>query len=400
MNTTSTNSLPRTQAFILAGGQGERLLPLTAFRPKPAIWFGGGARIIDFTLSNCLKSRVGRVAVLTQYCHDELHDHIRQTWSESWNQPGCGSRRLICLPPSSGKRYRGTADAVFHNLPVIESELPEYVLVLSGDHVYEMDYRELLAQHVERGADVTIGTVEHPVRGAAHFGVVEVDAQFRVTGFQEKPPHPRGLPMRPDVALVSMGIYAFRSDVLVRALVENCEHGSSFDFGHHVIPRLIERARVHAFDFRDDVQDSPRYWRDIGTIDSYYEANMDLVSGKATFQTALASRPCASISGGARLRHSVISPGVRVEEDASINESVLMPGVQVGQGAQLRRTIVAEGVQIPPRFAAGWDIDDDRKHHTVSPNGVVVISETPRTARRLVVAFHSGRNLQAAQSIA
>ena len=223
MITTATAGLPRTQALILAGGRGERLFPLTALRPKPAIPFGGVFRIVDFTLSNCLNSKVSRVALLTQYRHDELHSYIRNFWSEVWSARRQGADPLICLPPTSGKRYRGTADAVFQNVSIIESGRGENVLILSGDHVYRMDYRELLARHVETNADVTIATVEHPLKDAAHFGVVEVEEDFRVTGFEEKPAAPLGMPLRPHMALISMGVYVFKRDVLVRSLVEHCD---------------------------------------------------------------------------------------------------------------------------------------------------------------------------------
>jgi glucose-1-phosphate adenylyltransferase len=395
MNTTSTTGLPRTQALILAGGRGERLSPLTVSRPKPALPFGGIFRIVDFTLLNCLKSKLSQVALLTQYRHDELRGYIRQGWGDRWNVPGNSTQSLICLPPASGKRYRGTADAVFQNLSIIQSNRSEYVLILSGDHVYQMDYRELLAQHLETNADVTIATIEHPLKDAAHFGVVEVDRAFRAIGFQEKPLAPRALPGRRNMALISMGVYAFKTDVLVRSLVENCDRAFGYDFGHHVIPSLIDSARVYAYDFRDEVKDSPRYWRDIGTIDSYYDASMDLVRSEPPFnpylkdgwhpRPTLSVRTGARVCGGAQVLQSVLSPGVCVDQDSSVEESVLMPGVRVGKGVRLRRAIIEEGVQIPPDFRAGWDAEHDRKHHTVSPSGVVVVSETPKMAKPFLV---------------
>src|SRR5262249_9040292 len=211
----------------------------------------------------------------------------RENWGEYWGDPGRGARTLICLPPASGKRYRGTADAVFQNLPLITSKGLEHVLILSGDHVYEMDYREILSQHVERNADVTIATIEHPVEDAGRFGVVEVDPEFRVTGFQEKPETASAMPLRPSKALISMGVYVFKRDVLIRALIENCDDGLGFDFGRHIIPSLIDASRVYAYGFCDDAADSPRYWRDIGTIDSYYEANMDLLGMEPLFNPYL-----------------------------------------------------------------------------------------------------------------
>ena len=398
MTTISMTGLPRTQAFVLAGGQGERLLPLTISRPKPAISFGA-SRIIDFTLSNCLNSKLARVALLTQYRHDELHRYIRQRWSGFWNEPARSDRHLICLPPTSGKSYRGTADAVFQNLPMIHLNAPEHVIILSGDHVYEMDYRRLLVQHMETNADVTIATVEHPIDEAIHYGVVEVDEDFRVIGFEEKPERPRAMPRQPHMALISMGIYVFRKDVLVQSLIENCDSAFRFDFGHHVIPSLIGGSRVYAYDFRDNVQNSPRYWRDIGTIDSYYAASMDLAHG-TTPLPALPSENCASISAKARVSHSVLSAGVRVEEDVCVEDSVVMPGARVGRDARIRRAIIGEGVHIPPDFEVGFDIERDRKHHTVSRRGVVVVSETPSPRKPVVVHFQSDPLSQHVRTVA
>jgi glucose-1-phosphate adenylyltransferase len=398
MTTISMTGLARTQAFVLAGGQGERLLPLTMSRPKPAISFGV-SRIIDFTLSNCLQSKLAQVALLTQYRHDELHRYIGQRWNAFWNEPGRSDRHLICLPPTSGKRYRGTADAVFQNLPTIRLNAPEHLIILSGDHVYEMDYRQLLAQHVDTNADVTIATIEHPVNEATHFGVVEVDKDLRVIGFEEKPEKPRAMPRRPHMALISMGVYVFRKEVLVRSLIENCDSAFRFDFGHHVIPSLIGCSRVYAYDFHDNVLNSPRYWRDIGTIDSYYAASMDLAHG-TTPLPAPPSENCASISAKARVSHSVLSAGVRVEEDVCVEDSVVMPGARVGRHARIRRAIIGEGVNIPPDFEVGFDIERDRKHHTVSRHGVVVVSETPAARKPVVVHFQSDAISQHVRTVA
>jgi glucose-1-phosphate adenylyltransferase len=394
MRTTAVD-LAGTQALILAGGRGERLLPLTASRPKPAIPFGGIFRIIDFTLSNCLDSNLGHVALLTQYRHDDLHRHIREDWSEFWisKQP---AQPLICLPPAGGKRYRGTADAVLQNLPVIESNRTEHVLILSGDHVYQMDYRDLLAQHLAKNADVTIATIEHPLKDAAQFGVVEVGENYRVIGFEEKPPNPRPLPLRPHVALVNMGVYVFKKDVLVRALIENCGSAFGYDFGHHVIPSLIAAVRVHAYDFRDEDKDQPRYWRDIGTIDSYHEASIDWAGSKPPFHPVITDSRCSwtdaqekgkiggRVCDGARVARSVLSPGVRIEKGAWVEDCVLMPGARVGEGARIRRAIIEEGVRIPADFQVGWNLERDRTRYTISPSGVVVVSETPEIAEPTV----------------
>ena len=387
--------LPRTQTVILAGGQGERLHPLTVSRPKPAVSFGGIFRLIDFTLSNCLNSGLSQVSLLTQYRYEDLHRYVRQYWSDRTS--------VLCLPPSSGKRYRGTADAVFKNMELLEEASAEFTLVLSGDHIYSMDYRELLLQHAATNADLTIATVEYPRSDASQFGVVEVDTDFKVTGFEEKPAYPRPMPAQPSMALVSMGVYVFKTKALLQALRDHCEEGQGYDFGHHIIPSFINAGRTFAFDFRNDTERSPRYWRDIGTIDGYYEASMDLlrpdrpfdpyrnVTRPATLSTRLHSR--SHISG------SVLSPGICVEEGAVVEDSVLMPGVRIGKGARLRRAIVEEGVQIPAGFHAGFDLDRDRQHHTVSYSGVVVVNETPANIKPTVLRFAlRKRNICAGQA--
>ena len=420
MNAGST-TLPRTHALILAGGQGERLFPLTVSRPKPAVSFGGMFRIIDFTLSNCLHSKLKRVSVLTQYRHEQLHAYLRQGWSEFWNQSrhernessfgGAHPSRdekdqLVCLPPTSGKRYRGTADAVFQNLPVIQSEEPEFVLILSGDHVYHMDYRDLIQRHLETNADLTIANVEHPAKDASPFGVVEASADFRVTGFAEKPRNPRSLPGKPTMALISMGVYIFKREVLVRTLRDNCDAGVGHDFGRHIIPSLIPSARVYAYDFRDELRESPHYWRDIGTLDSFYEASMDLLKDPPLFDPyANDIRPSqptrhpvsgrhglpqhAHVNPDSRVARSVLSTSVHVEEGAEIEGSVLMPGVRVGQGARIRRAIIEEGIEIPKGFQVGFDLDRDRNRYTVSPAGVVVVGETINGANLTAVSERS-----------
>jgi len=397
MISTSSSALPRTQALILAGGQGKRLYPLTVSRPKPAIPFGGIFRIIDFTLSNCLHSKLHHAALLTQYLHEELHSYIRPGWSEVWKTSRHTTEPLLCLPPCAGKRYRGTADAVFHNLSLLQSNRPDYVLILSADQVYHMDYRELLAQHVQSGADVTVATLEHQLSDASHYGVVEVDNGSRVTGFEEKPESPCPISSRPDRAVVSMGVYAFNTDVLVKTLTENCESRFGYDFGHHIIPSLIESARVHAYDFRDTSIDAPRYWRDIGTIDSYYRASMDLVRPDSAFSPHVndyegsqitqhpgssdrndESSPTARVHSNCQVSRTVLSPGVHIEENATVEDSVLMAGVRIAPGGAVRHAIVLEGVQIPSDFRVGWDEFEDRKRYMLSPDGVVVVSHTPK----------------------
>jgi glucose-1-phosphate adenylyltransferase len=414
-----TPELARTQALILAGGQGERLHQLTVSRPKPAVSFGGMFRIIDFTLSNCLHSGLGRVSLATQYRHEELHRYIRDGWSDLWNNTGQPDRRpLTFLPPTSGKRYRGTADAVFQNSELLESDDAEFVLILSGDHIYHMHYRGFLRQHIETDADLTIATVEHPVRDASHFGVVEVDRNFKVTGFEEKPASPRPLPSRPSMALVSTGIYVFKKKVLLQSLRHFCQTRKGYDFGHDIIPSLIQTGRTYAYDFRDEVGDSPRYWRDIGTLDGYYASSMDLVQPDApfdpyandgwpsqptrhpTFNRRAEGKLSRSTDIHCDVTRSVLSPCVQLEQDVTVADSVLMPGVRIGKGARLRRTIVEEGVHIPAGFQVGFDLDLDRNHHTVTEAGVVVVSRTPTISKHAVSRFAlRGANTRAAKTI-
>ena len=242
MTAEPSSEVGSTQAFILAGGQGERLHPLTASRPKPAVSFGGVFRIIDFTLANCTHSGVHHVSLVTQYRHEELHRYVRERWGHNWNR---AEGELRFLPPTSGKRYLGTADAVFQNLELVEAVRTDFVLVLSGDHIYDMDYGALLRQHAESDADFTIATVEHPIKEASRFGIVEVDRTWEVTSFEEKPFHPRPLPSSPSLALVNMGVYAFKRSVLVDVLQQHCATGS-YDFGRDIIHRsYVPGERTH-----------------------------------------------------------------------------------------------------------------------------------------------------------
>jgi glucose-1-phosphate adenylyltransferase len=367
---TSIKSPEQIPVLILAGGQGNGLFPLTIARPKPGIALGP-CRIVDFTLSNCRNSGLKNCALLTQYRRDQLAVHIRRNWN----------REYPCLSAALGKRYRGTADAVYQNLLCMENA--EHVLILAGDHVYQMDYQKLIRRHLETGADLTLSTVPFPLNQASNFGVVEVNTDFRVRRFMEKPAAPRPIPHRPASALVSMGIYVFKVQALVEALHRHCYMGSGYDFGHDIIPSLIESRRVCAYDFRDEATGGPRYWRDVGTIDSYYSASMDLLRAEPPFDlwsdalprdSALA-RP--AVSPSSRVSHTMISDGVEVNDAAEIEDCVLMPGVKVSRGARLRRVIVDEGVTIPEGFTGGWDMEADRLHHIVSPGGVVVVSHAP-----------------------
>ena len=398
--------LDKTLSIILAGGAGSRLHPLTAERAKPAVPFGGKYRIIDFTLSNCLHSGLRRILVLTQYKSHSLQKHLRDGWS-IFNPEV--SEFITPVPPqmrTGNSWYAGTADAILQNLYLLERSNAAYVLVLSGDHIYRMDYAALLHFHHDQGAELTIACMRVALEDARSFGVMSIDPAQRVCEFHEKPEHPQPLPDDPQHALVSMGIYVFNMDLLCRVLKSDHEFaGSSHDFGKDVIPRLIDRQRVFAYRFggeRGRVTPD-RYWRDVGTVDSYYMANMDLLlpvppinlyqrdwpirtypgqypparmapgnSGRTgQFDNSLICGG-AVISGG-MVRHSILSPQVRIEENALLEDSILFDGVQVGAGAELKRCIIDKDVCVPPGEKIGVDPAADSARFTVTESGVTVV---------------------------
>jgi len=407
---------PRTSAIlqdtltvILAGGQGERLYPLTKHRAKPAVPFGGIYRIIDFALSNCLNSYLKRICVLTQYKSDSLDRHIRLGWNIF---PYDRGEFIFTIPPqfrASEKWYQGTADAVYQNIYTIERESPEYVLVLCGDHIYKMDYSELLESHVASNADVTVSTIEFPRENASTLGVLAIDDNERIVGFEEKPKNPKPMPHNPDMVLASMGIYVFNTPVLIRALLEDAERDTSHDFGRDIIPNLIGDRRVFAFNFKDRNQKQAKYWRDVGTLDAYFDANLDLISVDPEFnlydkewpiRTHVRSYPPAktvfalehegrvgvaidsiisqgSIVSGGRVKNSILSPEVRINSYSNVEDCILMHGVDVGRHARLRRVIVDKYVHIPPGVEIGYNLEEDRRRFTVTESGIVVI---PRNA--------------------
>jgi glucose-1-phosphate adenylyltransferase len=367
----------RMPVLILAGGQGDGLFPLTLSRPKPAIALGP-CRLIDFTLANCRRSGLKDCALLTQYRRDQVAAHIRKCWN----------RGFRCVPPVPAKRYRGTADAVYQNITALANA--EHVLILAGDHVYGMDYRKLIRRHIESGANLTISTIRSPLAQAMNLGVVEVDDAMRVVRFEEKPSAPRPVPGHPDTARVSMGVYVFKVRALVEALRHFCDAGTGFDFGYHIIPAMVLAGNVFADDFCNEVTGAPSYWRDIGTIDSYYDASMDLLRPTADFNpyrenlpSNVGPQPVLSFRGDrTHIEGTMICDGVQLANDVEIEDSVLLPNVIVGQGARLRRVIVDEGIQIPAGFSAGWDLEADRANHIVSLGGVVVVSHAPSLSGR------------------
>jgi glucose-1-phosphate adenylyltransferase len=396
-------------AILLAGGAGERLFPLTKDTAKPAVPFGGAYRIIDFTLSNCINSDVRRIFILTQYKALDLTRHVRDGWHILSAEMG---EYIEIIPPMkrvSDDWYQGTADAVFQNWQSIEAEDPDQTLILAGDHIYKMNYHEMLDWHRRHQADITIATIQVPPEDASRFGVAEIGSDYRIVGFEEKPRHgdPRRSPFDPAMVSASMGIYVFNTGVLLDALHEDArDPDSSHDFGKDVIPRLLSRVRVIAYDFRDINAKQVRYWRDVGTLDAYYEANMDLVDVVPEFnlydrrwpiRTNVTQQPPAKfvfaqegrrmgvavdsvvsagcIVSGGRVLHSILSPGVRVNSYCEIEYSIVLPGAEIGRYSRVRRAIINTNVKIPDSSVIGFDHDADRaRGFHVTEGGIVVVA--------------------------
>jgi glucose-1-phosphate adenylyltransferase len=391
-------------AVLMAGGGGERLYPLTKHEAKPAVPFGGIYRIIDFTLSNCINSGIRKIFVLTQYKSQSLIRHIRDGWSIL--SPFLGEFIEILHPQKrvSEHWYLGTADAVYQNLYSIREEKPEFVLILAGDHIYKIDYRDMLSFHKQKGAELTIGIIEMDISEAKRFGVVEVDSDWRIVGFEEKPPSPKPIPGKGDKAYVSMGVYVFNFSVLSRVLEEdNQNKDSSHDFGKDVIPRMIGRFKLYGFNFFDYQKGEPCYWKDIGTIDAYYESNMDLIAITPKFnlydydwpiRTFVPVYPPAkfvhaeegrighsinslvshgSIISGGFVINSILSPNVRIHSYSIVEDSVIHPDVEIGRRSKIKRAIVMTGTKIPPDTEIGYNFDEDVRRFIVSPKRVVVV---------------------------
>ena len=398
--------LENTLTVILAGGHGSRLKPLTQERTKPAVPFGGKYRIIDSTLVNCLHSGLRRILVLTQYKSHSLQKHLRDGWSLF--NPELGEY-ITAVPPqmrTGGNWYAGTADAVFQNLYMLKRSGAERVLILAGDHIYRMDYAPMLAYHEEHRSGVTVACMQVPLAEATQFGVMSVNHAGRVTAFSEKPQHPMATPEDPDSALVSMGIYVFSMDRLIEILEADSEReSSSHDFGNDILPSLIDDTGVYAYRFGGERgRVSPdRYWRDVGTIDSYYEANMelldpvpslDLYQPEWPIRTYQSQNPPArtvpGISGsegifinsivgggvvivGGSVQHSILFPQVRIGDEAVIHNAILFNGVKVGDGAELENCIIDKDVVVPPGERIGFDREKDAARFTLSPKGIVVV---------------------------
>jgi glucose-1-phosphate adenylyltransferase len=395
-------------AVVLAGGAGERLAPLTLNIAKPAVPFGGSYRIIDFTLSNCVNSGIRRIFVLTQYKALELTRHIREGWSLF---SGELNEFVEVIPPMKRiheEWYLGTADAVYQNSESIMVENPKLTLILSGDHIYKMDYHGMVTWHQRNRADVTIATIQTPPEEASRFGIVQMDSHHRVTGFEEKPAHahPARSTFNINMVSASMGVYVFNTSTLLQCLMEDAvDPASSHDFGKDIFTKWISRAKVCGYDFQDLNRKSVRYWRDVGTLDAYYEANMDLVEIDPELnlydrlwpiRTRLEQRPPAKfvfaeetrrmgvstdsiisagciISGG-RVNRSVLSPGARVNSFAEVDGSILLPDCDIGRHCRIRRAIVPSHVSIPDFTTIGHNLEQDRsKGYTLTGSGVVVV---------------------------
>lgn len=389
--------------MVLAGGRGERLYPLTRNRAKPAVPFGAIYRIIDFTLSNCINSGIRRIYALTQYKSTSLHRHIQFGWDILSAHLGEFIEAIPAQQRIDEHWYQGTADAIFQNIHILQEERPDLVLILSGDHIYKMDYRKMIAFHLEKEADLTVAAIRMDRKLSREFGVMEIDENWRIVGFQEKPEEPKAIPGDPKGILASMGIYIFNTEVLVRRLIEDTRSDSSHDFGKNIIPMMIGKDRVFAFDFRRGDCGGTGYWRDVGTIDAYYEANMDLISvtpqlnlydpqwpilthqppsppaktvwiedGRVgTALNSIISNGCI-ISGG-NVKRSILSPRVTIHSFAEIENSILLEGADVGRNAKIKRTIVDKEVQIPPGMEIGYHLDEDAKRFTVTASGIVVV---------------------------
>ncbi len=392
--------------IILAGGQGERLYPLTKDRAKPAVPFGGIYRIIDFTLSNCLNSGLRKIVVLTQYKSFSLDKHLRLGWNIFNNEL---NEYIEQIPPQqriSDQWYQGTADAVYQNIYTLEKEQPEMVLILSGDHIYKMDYRNMALFHLENKADLTIACMEVPLSEGKRFGVIKTDEENRIVGFHEKPSEPIPSPNNPEATLASMGIYLFNTTTLVKAIIDDAKQDTNHDFGKNIIPEMIHSKRVYAYPFADGTNNNLNYWRDIGTLDAYWEANMDLVQESPEFnlydkdwpiRTHQEQNPPAKtifkktlpeertdmilnsiVSGGciisgAKVEGCILSPDVRVDTNSEIYDSIIMESVRIGENVKIRKAIIDKSVNIPDYMSIGYSREEDSKHFTVTDSGITVV---------------------------
>lgn len=396
--------------FIMAGGKGERLYPLTRDRAKPAVPFGGIYRIIDITLSNCINSGIRKTHVLIQYKCNSLIRHI----SLGWNIFDAGLGEYIDIVPAQMRVreswYMGTADSIYQNLYFIDVEKPDYVLILAGDHIYKMNYSEMIAYHIAKKAECTVAVVELDKKDASQFGIMQVDGDNRILGFEEKPKEPKTIPGDPKHVFASMGIYVFNTSALKDELnADAVRNDSQHDFGKNILPGMAaKKARVFAYNFKDENKKEAQYWRDIGTLDAYYEANMDLITITPVFnlydrdwpvRTYMENRPPAKfifaggedgrrvgvacdsivsggcvISGG-RVERSIISPNVRINSYSEVSDSIIMDGVDIGRNAKIKRAIIDKDVKIPQGARIGYDPAEDKRRFTITESGLVVVAK-------------------------
>jgi glucose-1-phosphate adenylyltransferase len=394
-----------TLALILAGGRGSRLKQLTLWRAKPAVPFGGKFRIIDFPLSNCMNSGIRRVGVATQYKSHSLIQHIQRGWGFLRGEFGEFVELLPAQQRIQSSWYAGTADAIYQNLDIIRIHNPEYVLILAGDHIYKMDYGPMIAQHVESAADMTVACLEVDLDSAKAFGVMTTDADGRVREFNEKPDKPVPMPGRDDLALASMGIYVFNTRFLFEQLIKDADNvNSSHDFGHDIIPNIINQYRVFAYPFRDVQSGRQAYWRDVGTVDAFWAANLELIGvtpelnlydvdwpiwtyqeqmppAKFVFDDSdrrgmavdsMVSGGC--VISGATVRHSLLFSNVKVNSYALLQHAVVLPDVRIGRHCRIRNAVIDKGCIVPPGTIIGEDLEQDAQRYHVTPAGVVLVT--------------------------
>ncbi len=402
-----SSPIDRTLALVLAGGRGSRLEGLTDWRAKPAVPFGGKYRLIDFALSNCLNSGISRIGVLTQYMSHSLNQHVQQ----GWRLTAANGNPMVELLPAQQRTvehnwYSGTANAIYQNLDIIRKHQPQYVLILAGDHIYKMDYRSMLAEHEASGADLTIASTVVPSAEASNFGVLQVDEQDRVCGFEEKPAQPKNIPGDTDRSLVSMGIYIFNSDLLYDILQQDHQlEETQHDFGKNIIPSLIKTNKVVTHRFNDPASGEPAYWRDVGTLEAFWRANLELIGvvpqlnlydtdwpirtfptqsppAKFVFDSAercgqaLNSMICdGCIISGARISNSLLFTNVTVDEKSDVDESVILPDCTIGQGCRLLRVVLDRYCAVPAGTVIGYSQSEDREHFHVTDNGITLVTQ-------------------------
>ena len=400
-----SNLTRNTLALIMAGGRGERLKQLTKWRAKPAVPFGGKFRIIDFPLSNCINSGIRRIGVITQYKAHSLILHIQKGWGHLRGEFGEFLELLPAQQRIEPSWYSGTADSIYQNLDIIRSHSPDHVLILAGDHIYKMDYGAMLAKHVEDDADVTVGCIEVSIEEASSLGVMDVDKSHRIKKFTEKPDNPTPIPGKKDEALCSMGIYIFNTDLLFELLIRDADTvDSSHDFGKDILPYVINKYRVFAYPFTKSNSSIQAYWRDVGTVDAFWEANLELISvtpelnlyddewpiwtnqeqlppakfifdnnkRRGTALDSMVSGGC--IISGAKVKHSLLFSNVSVNDYTKVDSSVVLPDVTIGQNCRIYHAVIDKGCDIPDGTIIGQDVEQDRKRFYVSEKGVVLVT--------------------------